>query len=59
MTVCHSSPSGVGGRFIGTTGPTGDNSGGSGSTTCGAFLFHTFGIGVRVTTGDLDLLCRL
>ena len=64
MTVCHLSPSEVDSQFIGTTGTTGDNddsggSGGSGTINFSTFLFHTFGIGVRVASGDLDLLYRL
>ena len=41
---------------MGTTGTTG---GGDGTTSFGTFLFHTFGIGVQVTSGNLDLLRRL
>ena len=37
-----------------------DGSGDSGCTiNFGTFLFRTFGISVRVTSGDLDLLRRL
>ena len=62
MIVCHASPSEVSGRFIGTIGTIGGNSGGSANgsiTNFGTFLFRTFGIGVRVTFGNSDLLCRL
>jgi len=41
---------------MGITGDNGSN-GGSGSDT--TFLFRTFGINIRVTTDDLDLLRRL
>ncbi len=67
ITVCRSSPSGVRGRFIGTTGTTGSggsNAGGSDSsdddtTSCNTFPFRTFDIGVWMTTGDLDQLLKL
>ena len=38
MTVCHPSPSGIGGQFIGTTNTTGGGGSGGGSGGC-TFLF--------------------
>ena len=58
MIVCYVSPSGVGGRFIVTTGITGGDNG-SGTTNFGTFLFHTTGSSVLVAFSDCDLLCRL
>ena len=62
MIVCHSSPSGVSGQFIGTKGTTGGNSDGSGggdgtgggsdTTNFGTFLFRTTGSGVLIVLGD-------
>src|SRR6266536_3579379 len=48
MMVCCAFPSGVGGRFIGTTGTMGAIGGGSGNNTTsfGTFLFRTVGSGV-------------
>ena len=43
---------------MGATGATG-NSGGSDTTGFDTFLFRTFGIDIRVTSGDFDRLCRL
>ena len=60
MTVCHPSPSGISGRFIGTTSAaSGSGSNGGGSGDGSTFLLCTFGTGVQVTTSDLDLLHRL
>jgi len=44
-----------------TTSSSSDSGGGGGSdtTSFGIFLFCTFGIDIRVTSGDLDLLRRL
>src|SRR6266498_379240 len=58
MMVCCVFPSGVGGRFIGTTGTIGGGSG-NGTTSFGTFLFRTVGSGVLVAFGDYDLLHRL
>ncbi len=64
MMVYHASPSGVDGRFIGTTGTMGTigtiGTIDAGSTTVfGTFLFHTTGSSVLVAFGDYDLLRRL
>ena len=61
MIVCYAFPSGIGGRFIGTTGTIGAIRGGSGNgiTSFGTFLFRTTDNGVLVTFGDCDLLRRL
>ncbi len=67
ITVCHLSPSGIGGRFIDTTGTTGGDITGSGITGdnrsnitgFSTFLFRTTDSSVRVTSGDLDQLRRL
>jgi len=61
MMVCHTSPSEISGRFIGTTGIIGAiGGGGCGSTTgFSTFLFCTTGNGVRVAFGDCDLLRKL
>ena len=63
MTDWHPFPSRISGRFIGTTDTTNSgsdsSSGGDGTTSFSTFLFRTFGIGVQVTSGDLDLLRRL
>src|SRR6266542_1357915 len=61
MMVCCAFPSGVGGRFIGTTGTMGvmRGSGGNGATGFDTFLFRTVGNGVLVAFGDCDLLRRL
>src|SRR6266498_446449 len=56
MMVCYAFPSGVGGRFIGTTSGSGK---GSSTTIFGTFLFRTIGKGVLVAFGDFDLLRRL
>src|SRR6266511_1271068 len=58
MMVCCTFPSGVGGRFIGTTGTIGGGSG-NGTTDFGTFLFRTVGNGVLMAFGDCDLLRRL
>src|SRR6266511_2372281 len=58
MMVCCAFPSGVGGQFIGTTGPIGGGSD-NGITSFGTFLFRTTGNGVLVAFGDCDLLRRL
>ena len=58
MTVCCAFPSGIGSRFIGTTGTIGGGSG-SGTTNFGTFLFRTVGISVLVAFGDCDLLRKL
>jgi len=61
MMICHPSPSGVSGRFMGTTGTISAIGGGGGSsiTGFGTFLFWTIGSGVLVAFGDCDLLRRL
>src|SRR6266540_762582 len=61
MMVCCAFPSGIGGRFIGTTGTIGVMGGGSGNgtTSFGTFLFRTVGNGVLIAFGDCDLLRRL
>src|SRR6266508_483313 len=61
MMVCCAFPSGVGGRFIGTTGTMGAIGGGgsNGTTNFGTFLFRTVGNGVLVAFGDCDLLRKL
>ena len=61
MMVCYAFPSGVGGRFIGTTSTMGAMGGGSsnGTTSFGTFLFHTTGNSVLVAFGDCDLLHKL
>src|SRR6266542_2111739 len=61
MMVCCAFPSGVGGRFIGTTGTIGAIGGGSGNGTTGfgTFLFLTVGSGVLIAFEDCDLLHRL
>src|SRR6266498_2159619 len=60
MMVCCAFPSGVSGRFIGTTDTMGAiGGGGSGTTSFGTFLFRTTGNGVLVAFGDCDLLHRL
>ncbi len=56
--VWRLSPSGVSGLSISTKGTTAGDGGGD-TTSFGTFLFCTFGIDVRVTSGDLDLLCKL
>ena len=58
MIVCYVSPSGVGGRFIVTTGITGGDNG-SGTTNFGTFLFHTVSSGTLVAFGNWNLLRRL
>src|SRR6266540_4101606 len=58
MTVCCTFPSGVGGRFIGTTDTIGGG-GGSDTTRFSTFLLRTIGNGVLVAFGDCDLLRRL
>ena len=59
--VCCAFPSGVGGRFIGTTSTMGTIGGGSGNgtTNFGTFLFRTVGNSVLVAFGDCDLLRKL
>ena len=57
MTICHASPSGVGGRFIGATGTIGaiGGGGGNGTTgfgTLGTFLFRIIGSDVLVAFGN-------
>src|SRR6266540_2649245 len=54
MTVCCAFPSGVIGRFIGTTSTMGaiGSGGGNGTTNFGTFLFLTVGSGVLVAFGD-------
>ena len=61
MMVWHPFPSEVSGQFMGTTsGNKGGITGSGGSTTSfSTFLFYTFGTGVRMTSGDLDLLRKL
>ncbi len=61
MMVCCAFPSGVSGRFIGTTGTIGIIGGGSGGSTTsfGTFLFRTTGNSVLVAFGDCDLLRKL
>src|SRR6266540_3939565 len=61
MMVCCAFPSGIGGRFIGTTGTRGTIGGGSGSgtTNLGTFLFRTTGNGVLIAFSDCDLLRKL
>ncbi len=51
MTVCHLSPSGVGGRFMGIMGTMG-GSGSGGTTNFGTFLFHTTGSGILIAFGN-------
>ncbi len=52
MMVCHPSPFGISGRFIGTMGTTGGG-GSTGSTTnFGTFLFRTTGNSVQVALDD-------
>src|SRR6266498_1284615 len=50
IMVCRAFPSGVGSRFIATTGTMGAIGGGSGNDTTGfgTFLFQTIGSGVLV-----------
>ena len=53
MMICRASPSGIGGRFIGTTGIIGAIGGDGGNTTSfGTFLLHTTGSGVLVAFGN-------
>src|SRR6266498_2128854 len=61
MMVCCAFPSGVDGRFIGTTGTMGAIGGGNGNSTTnfGTFLFRTTGNSVLVAFDDCDLLRRL
>src|SRR6266540_3679978 len=61
MIVCCAFPSGVGGRFIGTTGTMGTigSCSGNGTTNFGTFLFRTIGNGILVAFGDCDLLRKL
>src|SRR6266542_4469088 len=61
MMVCCAFPSGVSGRFIGTTGTMGaiGGGGGNGTTNFDTFLFRTVSNGVLVAFGDCDLLCKL
>src|SRR6266540_3964981 len=61
MIVCYAFPSGVSGRFIGTTGTMGTIGGGKGDGTTGfdTFLFRTIGNRVLLAFGDCDLLRRL
>src|SRR6266545_4938298 len=61
MIVCCAFPSGVSGRFIGTTGTMGTIGGGRGNgiTSFGTFLFCTIGNGILAAFGDCDLLHRL
>ena len=61
MTVWRLSLSGDSGQLISpasTTGGGGVITGG-GTTGCHTFLFRTFGTGVQVTFGNLDLLRKL
>ncbi len=63
MIVWHPSPSGISDRFIDTTDTTGDNNSDDANGTATSvdltFLCHSFGIGILVTSGDLDQLRRL
>jgi len=59
MMVCHSSPSEVDSRFIGTINTISSSSGSDTGSGFGTFLFRTFDIRVQVTSSDLDLLRRL
>src|SRR6266540_870721 len=61
MMICYAFPSGVGGRFINTTGTMGTIGGGSGNgtTNFGTFLFCTTSNSVLVAFGDCDLLHKL
>jgi len=54
MMVCCAFPSGVSGRFIGTTGTMGaiGGGGGNGTTNFDTFLFRTVGNGVLIAFGD-------
>ncbi len=54
MMVCWAFPSGVSGRFIGTTSTIGGIGGGNGNgtTSLGTFLFRTIGSDVLVAFGD-------
>src|SRR6266540_6422897 len=58
MMVCCAFPSGVSGRFIGTTGTMGAIGGGSDNSiiSFGTFLFCTTGNDVLAAFGDCDLL---
>src|SRR6266540_7334205 len=58
MMVCCAFPSGIGGRFIGTTGTMGGGSG-NGTTGFGTFLFRTTGNSILIAFGDCDLLRKL
>src|SRR6266542_2761644 len=58
MMVCCAFPSGIGSRFIGTTGTIGGGSG-SGTTNFGTFLFRTTGNSVLIAFGNCDLLRKL
>ncbi len=51
MTVCHPSPSGVGGQFMDTIGITGGG-GGNGATNFDTFLFCTTGNDVLIAFSD-------
>ena len=63
MMICHPSSSGISGRFISIKGTASGNGGSAGADDNGGgtttFLFRTFGIRVRVTSDDLDLLRKL
>ena len=61
MIVCYAFPSGIGGRFIGTTGTMGAIGGGNGNgtTSLGTFFFRTTGNGILTAFGDCNLLRKL